>query len=212
MSRRWAAYAAYANAVMALVQLMTSGGDPKANGVVGLVNNAAGVLWALSFVPLAFVFYRSSRTHAAVVSVAVFAFGLVAFAGSAFLEISTAMGRLTFEQETIAYYPVLGAIGVWLVMAEGVALLETDLPRAPLAFGIMTGALWFLANVLFGAGGLPSPTAVESVNDATDGGVLLLETAFLLQPFWGLWLGRSLLAPPRIGPARPGTGSPRPRL
>jgi len=94
VSRRWAAYAAYANAVMALVQLMTSGGDPKANGVVGLVNNAAGVLWALSFVPLAFVFYRSSRTHATVVSVAVFAFGLVAFAGSAFLEISTATGRL----------------------------------------------------------------------------------------------------------------------
>ena len=204
MNRRWAAYAAYGNAVMALAQLMTSGGDPKANGAVGLLNNAAGVLWALSFAPLAYVFYRSSRTHASIVSAAVLVFGLVAFAGSAFLEISTALGRLTFEQETIAYYPVLGAIGVWLVMAEGVALLETDLPRGPLAFGIVTGALWFLANVLFGAGGLPSPTVTGSVNDATDGGVLLLETAFLLQPFWGLWLGRSLLAPLRIGPARPG--------
>ena len=205
MSRRWAAYAAYANAVMALAQLMTSGGDPKANGATGLLNNIAGVGWALSFAPLAYVFYRSSRTHANIVSAAVFAFGLVAFAGSAFLEISTAMGRLTFEQETIAYYPVLGAIGVWLIMAEGVALLETDLPRAPLAFGITTGALWFFANVLFGAGGLPSPTATGSVNDATDGGVLLLETAFLLQPFWGLWLGRSLLPPPQVGPARPGS-------
>lgn len=205
MDRRWAAYAAYANAVTALAQLMTSGGDPKANGTVGLLNNAAGVLWALSFAPLAYVFYRSSRTHASIVSAAVFAFGLAAFAGSAFLEISTALGRLTFEQETVAYYPVLGAIGVWLVMAEGVALLESDLPRAPLVFGIITGSLWFLANVLFGAGGLPSATATGPVNDATDGGVLLLETAFLLQPFWGLWLGRSLLAPPQIRTARPGS-------
>lgn len=204
MSRRWAAYAAYANAVMAIAQLLTSGGDPKANGTIGLLNNLAGVLWALSFAPLAYVFYHASRTHANIVSAAVFAFGLVAFAASAFLEISTATGRLTFDQETIAYYPVLGAIGVWLVMAEGVALLETDLPRAPLVFGAVTGALWFLANVLFGAGGLPSPTVAESVNDATDGGILLLETAFLLQPFWGLWLGRSLLAPPAPTAMRPG--------
>ncbi len=198
------AYAAYANAIMAIAQLLTSGGDPKANGTIGLLNNAAGVLWALSFAPLAYSFYRASRAHANVVSAAVFAFGLVAFAASAFLEISTATGRLTFDQETIAYYPVLGAIGVWLVMAEGVALLETDLPRAPLVFGAVIGALWFLANVLFGAGGLPSPTVADSMNDATDGGILLLETAFLLQPFWGLWFGRRLLAPPARGAMRPG--------
>lgn len=204
MNRRWAASAAYANALMALVQLLTSGGDPKANGAVGLFNNAAGVGWALSFAPLAYIFYQASRPKANIVSAAVFAFGLVAFAASAFLEISTATGRLTFEQETIAYYPVLGAIGVWLVMAEGVALLETDLPRAPLVFGVVVGALWFLANVLFGAGGLPVPAVAGPLNDATDGGILLLETAFLLQPFWGLWLGRALLVPPATGAARPG--------
>lgn len=209
MSRRWAAYAAYANATMALVQLLTSGGDPKANGALGLLNNAAGVLWALSFVPLAYVFYRASRPKAAIVSAAVFAFGLVGFAGSAFLEISTATGRLTFDQETVAYYPVLGAIGVWLVMAEGVALLETDLPRGPLIFGAVTGGFWFLANVLFGSGGLPDPVATQSVNDATDGGILLLETAFLLQPFWGLWLARALLGPPASRKPRSGGDPPR---
>jgi hypothetical protein len=41
-------------------------------------------------------------------------------------------------------------------------------------------------------------------NDLTDSGILLLETAFLLQPFWGLWLGRALLAPPKpTASARP---------
>lgn len=204
MNLRWVAYAAYANSIAAMAQLLTSGGDPRANGTVGLANNLAGILWALSFVPLAYALYRASRTHANVVSVAVFAFGIVAFAASAFLEISTATGRLTFDQETVAYYPVLGAIGVWLVMAEGIALMETDLPRAPLVFGVVTGALWFFANVLFGAGGLPSPTVAGPMNDATDGGILLLETAFLVQPFWGLWLGRRLLAPPATGTARPG--------
>jgi hypothetical protein len=109
----------------------------------------------------------------------------------------TATGQLTFDQETVAYYPVLGGIGVWLVMAGGVAIMETALPRAPLIFGAVIGALWFLANVLFGAGGLPSPTAEGPTNDLTDSGILLLETAFLLQPFWGLWLGRALLAPPK---------------
>jgi hypothetical protein len=197
MNIRWAAYAAYVNSVAALAQLLSSGGDPKANGATGLVNNAAGVIWAASFVPVAYVFYRDSRTHANIVSAAAFGFGLFAFGASTFLELATATGQLTFDQETVAYYPVLGGIGVWLVMAGGVAIMESGLPRAPLIFGAVIGALWFLANVLFGAGGLPSPTVEGPTNDLTDSGILLLETAFLLQPFWGLWLGRSLLAPPK---------------
>jgi len=200
---RWAAYAAYVNSVAALAQLLSSGGDPKANGAAGLVNNAAGVIWAASFVPVAYLFYRASRTHVNIVSAAAFGFGLFAFGASAFLELATATGQLTFDQETIAYYPVLGGIGVWLVMAGGVAIMETALPRAPIIFGAVIGGLWFLANVLFGAGGLPSPTVDGPTNDLTDSGILLLETAFLLQPFWGLWLGRALLAPPKApAPAR----------
>lgn len=204
MTRRRIAVAAYANALFALAQIVTSGGDPKANGVAGLLNNAFGVLWALSFVPLAWSFYRASRGRANIVSAAAFAFGLAGFGAAVFLETTKALERLTFDQYTIAYYPVLGAIGVWLVIAEVVALLETDLPRGPLVYGAIGGASWFLANVLFGVGGLPSPSAVTSLNEATDGGSLLLETALLMQPFWGLWLGRSLLAPPAPTTARPG--------
>jgi hypothetical protein len=201
---RWAAYAAYVNSIAALAQLLSSGGDPKANGAAGLLNNAAGVIWAVSFAPAAYLLYRASRTHANIVSAAAFAFGLFAFGASAFLELATATGQLTFDQETVAYYPVLGAIGVWLVMAGGVAIMESGLPRAPIIFGAVIGGLWFLANVLFGAGGLPSPTAEGPTNDLTDSGILLLETAFLLQPFWGLWLGRALLAPPKpAASARP---------
>jgi len=202
MTPRWAAYAAYANSVAALAQLLTSGGDPKANGVVGLLNNVAGVVWAASFVPLAYFFYRASREKANIVAAAALAFGLVAFGAAAFLELATAAGQLTFDQETIAYYPVLGAVGVWLLMAEGVALMETPLPRAPLVFGAVIGGLWFIANVLFGAGGLPDPTAEGATNELTDSGILLLEVAFLLQPFWGLWLGRALRTP-----ARPASGA-----
>ncbi len=198
MNLRWAAYAAYTNSVMQLVQLLSSGGDPKANGAIGLVNNAAGVLWALSFIPLVYLLYRASRERANVVSAAVFAFGIVGSAAAVFLEVATASGRMTFEQETVSYYPVLGAIGVWMLMAEAIAIMETDLPRPPLVFGVVIGGLWFFANVLFGAGGLPSTTIDGPTNEATDTGILLLETAFLLQPFWGLWLGRSLLAPPRV--------------
>lgn len=209
MTRRRIAVAAYANALFALAQIVTSGGDPKANGVAGLLNNAFGVLWALSFVPLAWSFYRASRGHADIVSAAAFAFGLAGFGGAVFLETAKAVDTLTFDQYTIAYYPVLGAIGVWLVIAEVVALLETDLPRGPLVYGAIAGAAWFLANVLFGVGGLPSPSAVTSLNEATDGGSLLLETALLMQPFWGLWLGRALLAPPAPTAARPGADRTR---
>jgi len=207
MTVRWAAYAAYANAIAALAQILTSGGDPQTNGAMGLLNNLAGVVWAASFVPVAYVLYQRSRERANIVSAAAFAFGLVAFGAAAFLEVSRASGQLTFVQETIAYYPVLGAVGVWLLMAEGLAVMETDLPRGPLIFGAVVGGLWFLANVFFGAGGLPSPTADASTNDLTDYGSLLFDTAFLLQPFWGLWLGRALLRPP--GPRVP---EPRPRI
>ena len=206
MTLRWAAYAAYANAVAALAQILTSGGDPQTNGVMGLLNNAAGVAWAASFVPLAYVLYRATREHANIVSAAAFAFGLVAFGAAAFLELSRAIGQLTFVQETIAYYPVLGLVGVWLLMAEGLAVMETDLPRGPLIYGAVVGGLWFLANVAFGAGGLPSPNA-DSTNEITQFGGLLFDTAFLMQPFWGLWLGRALLRPP--GPRVP---AERPRI
>ncbi len=155
MTLRRAAYAAYANAVAGLAQLLTSGGDPNANGIAGLLNNAAGVAWAASFIPVAYILYRASRERANVASAAAFAFGLVGFGAAAFLEISKATNRLTFDEYTIAYYPVLGAIGVWLLMAEGVALMETELPRPPLIYGASLGGAWFLANVLFGAGGLP---------------------------------------------------------
>jgi hypothetical protein len=81
--------------------------------------------------------------------------------------------------------------------------MESTLPRAPLVFGAVIGALWFFANVLFGAGGLPSPKVEGSINDLTDSGGLLLDTALLLQPFWGLWLGRALLLPPApVAPVR----------
>ena len=197
MTPRWAAYAAYANAAAALAQLLTSGGDPKANGIAGLLNNAAGVVWAASFVPIAYVLYRASREHANIVSAGAFAFGLVGFGAAAFLEVSRATDRLTFDEYTIAYYPVLGAVGVWLLMAEGLALMETDLPRGPLIYGAFLGGLWFLANVLFGAGGLPSQvTDPAQTNDLTGGGISLVDSVLLLQPFWGLWLGRALLRPP----------------
>jgi len=206
---RWAGYAAYANAIAALAQILTSGGDPQTNGVMGLLNNAAGVAWAASFVPLAYVLYQATREKTNIVSAAAFAFGLVAFGAAAFLELSRAIGQLTFVQETIAYYPVLGLVGVWLLMAEGLAVMETDLPRGPLIYGAVTGGLWFLANVAFGAGGLPSPNADAPTNEFTGYGSLLFDTAFLLQPFWGLWLGRALLRPP--GPRVPAPG-PGPRI
>ena len=68
MNVRWAAYAAYVNSIAALAQLLSSGGDPKANGAAGLLNNAAGVIWAVSFAPVAYLLYRASRTHANIVS------------------------------------------------------------------------------------------------------------------------------------------------
>ena len=150
--------------------------------------------------PVAILLYRASRVHANIVSAAAFAFGLLAFGAAAFLELATATGQLTFDQETVAYYPVLGGIGVWLLMAGTVAIMESGLPRAPLVFGAIIGGLWFGANVLFGAGGLPSLVTEGPTNDLTDTGILLLETAFLLQPFWGLWLGRALLGPARRSP------------
>lgn len=204
MRLRLAAYAAYANSIAAIAQLLTSGADPRTNIVAGLLNNLSGIVWAAAFVPIAYHLYRRSRAHANVVSAAVLAFGLVSFGAAVILELSTAIGRLTFDQETIVFYPVLGGIGVWLLMGGGIALMETELPRGPIVFGMVIGGLWFLANVLFGAGGLPTPTADGSINDVTDSGILLLETAFLLQPFWGLWLGRSWL-----GPRTPATPAPR---
>ncbi len=201
MMLRWAGLAAAVNAATALAQLITSAYDPDANAAVGLLNNVAGIVWAASYVPIALVFYRVARPQAALVSAAIFAVGLTAMAAAAGLEGARLLGALTFAQEAVAYLPVLGGIGVWLVMSEGVVALETDWPRGPLLFGVGLGFAWFLANVFFGAGGLPTPGSTESGNEASDLGALLLDLGFYLQVFWGMWLARALFR--LAGPAAP---------
>ena len=192
---RWAAQAAFANAFFAVAQFLTSSADPRTNAVAGLLNNLAGVGWALSFIPIAVLLYRSARHHTGSLALIVLAIGVAAMAAAAGLEIATATGGMTFDQEAVAYIPVLGGIGIWLVMSHGMEAVESawaPRPRGPLFFGIGIGLAWFLANVLFGAGGLPLATGEASPNDLTDSGATLFEFGILLQPIWGLWLGRVL--------------------
>lgn len=191
----WAATAAFANAFFAAAQFLTSSGDPRTNAVFGLLNNLAGVGWALTFIPIAVLFYRGAREHSGSLALVVLAIGVAASAAAAGLEIATATGGMTFDQEAIAYIPVLGGIGIWLVMSHGMGLLGSDWaprPRGPLFFGVGIGFAWFLANVLFGAGGLPPTSGEVATNELTDTGATLFELGILLEPIWGLWLGRVL--------------------
>lgn len=191
----WAASAAFANALFTAVQFLTSSGDPRTNAALGLLNNLAGVGWALSFVPIAVLFYRSAARHTGGIALAVLAIGIGAMAAAAGLEVATATGGLTFDQEATAYLPVFGGLGIWLVMSHGMELLGTGWsprPRGPLFSGIGIGFAWLLANVLFGAGGLPPTTGATATNELTDAGATLFELGILLQPIWGLWLGRIL--------------------
>lgn len=192
---RWAAQAAFANAFFAAAQFLTSSADPRTNEAAGLLNNLAGIGWALSFIPIAVLLYRRARHHTGYLALIVLAIGVAAMAAAAGLEIATATGRMTFDQEATAYIPVLGGIGIWLVMSHGMEALESTgapHPRGPLFFGIAIGFTWFLANVLFGAGGLPVATGEASANDLTDTGATLFELGILLQPIWGIWTGRVL--------------------
>ncbi len=192
---RWAAHAAFANAFFAAAQFLTSSADPRTNAVAGLLNNLAGIGWALSFIPIAVLLYRGARRHAGSLALVVLAIGIAAMAAAAGLEVATAAGGMTFDREAIAYIPVLGGIGIWLVMSHGMEALGSGWaprPRGPLFFGIGIGLAWFLANVLFGAGGLPPASGAASANDLTDTGATLFELGILLQPIWGLWLGRTL--------------------
>lgn len=191
----WAASAAFANALFTAAQFLTSSGDPRTNAVLGLLNNLAGVGWALSFIPIAVLFYRSAAHHTGRVALVVLAIGIAAMAAAAGLEVTTATGGMTFDQEATAYLPVFGGLGIWLVMSHGMELLGpgwSPRPRGPLFFGIGIGLAWFLANVLFGAGGLPPTTGAAATNELTDAGATLFELGILLQPMWGLWLGRIL--------------------
>ncbi|HUQ16569.1 MAG TPA: hypothetical protein VM070_02160 [Candidatus Saccharimonadales bacterium] len=191
----WAGTAAFANAFFAAAQFLTSSGDPRTNAVFGLLNNLAGVGWAVSFIPIAVFFYRGSRGHSGSLALVVLAIGVAAMTAAAGREVTTATGGMTFDQESTAYIPVLGGIGIWLVMSHGMELLGSawaPRPRGLLFFGIGIGFAWFLANVLFGAGGLPPIPAVAATNELTDMGVTLFELGILLQPIWGLWLGRVL--------------------
>ena len=184
MIARWAAIGAYVNALATLASILTS--DPS----TALLNNIAGVVWAVSFFPVAVAFYLAARSQATIASAAVFGVGIVAMAASVSLEIAAAVGRVSLDQYTAAYLPVYGALGVWLVLGEALVLLETAFSRGPLIVGIAVGASWFAANLLFGAGGVPAPDQAAT-NDAADMGRLLLVVGEAALPLWGFWLARS---------------------
>jgi hypothetical protein len=152
-------------------------------GLWGSINDSLSVIWALSLIPLAWLFVQANRLVNPRLGTLATLVGIGATLFFAVLQGLLVVGVVRFEQTLGAVLTLTGVIGLWLLISGLLARAGQTLPLglvwAMLAFGV---GLLFSA-VGFWLGGEEYPlTAI--------GFLVGVVTGFV----WAAWLARLLLS------------------
>jgi len=184
---RLAGWMAYANAVLSIAGFVTLVGFFIIGGILGPVNDAISVLWALTFVPLLLLLYQLNRPVNQPLSLAANFAGIAAALGFALLQSLLVLGIVRFEQTFMAVV-VLGAlIGLAVLMGGLMARGGQTLPSGLTWMFIAYGLGYALSAVGIWLGGQEHPLAAS--------GYLI---GAIAGPIWAIWLGRLLLNGARV--------------
>jgi Domain of unknown function (DUF4386) len=141
------------------------------------------ILMALLIV-VALALYLVLRSVAPVMSLAATAIGILAMLMTGVAHVLAMAGSLSPDQFNTTGEGIGPAgIGLWLLLANYLALQSKALPRGLTWIGLIAGAGWLLSGVGALIGG--SQTLPFSIGPL---GI------FLVSPIWAIWLGRRLLA------------------
>lgn len=179
---RLSGWLAYANAVLSIAGFVTLVGFFIIGGILGPVNDAISVLWALTFVPLLLLLYQLNRPVNQPVSLAVAIAGIAAALGFALLQSLLVLGIVRFEQTFMAVVTLGSIIGLAILigglMARGGQTLPSGLTWMFIAYGLG----YALSALGIWLGGQEHPLAAS--------GYLI---GAIAGPIWAIWLGRLLL-------------------
>jgi hypothetical protein len=184
----WSALASGGSTIATIVALALA---PLLGSVANALMLALALVLFLGMIPIAVWLSRSAASAPGVARAA----GVVGIAGvlgsvaKTLLVVPHALPAApAYELETSA----LGAIGLWLLVADPLALRSHSLSRALAILGIVAGLGWFLPAVIMwlelALGDIGGLTPVlEAIRE--NGSIL----AALLYTIWALWLGVRLV-------------------
>jgi hypothetical protein len=186
----WSALASGGSTIAAIVALVVGPllDDRAASALILIL---ALVLF-LGMIPIAMWLARSAAANQAGVAVAVGVIGVAGVLGSIAKALLVMPNAIPAVPAQILETSALGAIGLWLIVADPLALRSRSLGSALAILGIVAGLGWFLPAAIMWLdltlGDLGSLTPVlEAIR--TIGGML----AELLYTIWALWLGVRLV-------------------
>lgn len=177
-----AGWSAVLNGVTSIISTVTLLTFFAIGGPFGTINDGNSVLWALTFLPLALLFYGMHRDLNGALNAGTTVAGIAAMIIFAISQFLLTIGLVRFEQTFTLVLIMGGIIGIWLIVQGFLALGTHLLPTRLIWLMIAFGASFVLSMIGFLIGGWESPLAA--------GGFLI---GAILGPIWAFWLARLLL-------------------
>ena len=179
---RYAGWAAYLSAAVTLLMTMT-GIMMFTNPIFWGVTDVLSVFQVALMIPVALGLHLILRSQAPVLSLAASAIGILGMLVKGIFQSLLVLGVLTYEQSSPASEGIApGAIAIWLLLANYLALRGELFPRGLIWAGLITGVGYLVYIVGLWTGGLQSPLLF--VGSAV---------AYWGYPIWAVWLGRRML-------------------
>jgi hypothetical protein len=174
-------WAALLSAVATIGTLVTGILFFAVNERFGKINDIVSVFQVVLMLPVAAAVYLLTRPGNGGLALLALAVGSMGMIVVAVLQALLVVGMVSFEQTIGAVLSAGAAIGLWLVLANVVALAGGTLPWGLGVFGMAAGIGYLLSAVGFHRGGQQHPLFYA--------GSILIVVGYLV---WATWLGRLL--------------------
>jgi hypothetical protein len=148
----------------------------------GPVNDAISVIWCLTFIPIAVLFYRLHQPVNATLGLVAAVAGIAAMMVFAVAQMLLVLRVVTFEQSLGLVLSMGAVIGLWGLLNGIIARSGGTLPPAMIWLLIVFGISYMITAVGWYQSGPENP---------------LVATGFLIGaiagPVWAIWLGKIIL-------------------
>jgi hypothetical protein len=171
-------WAAILSAVATLLTLITGILFLSAGGLFGPINDAASVIQMLVMLPVAAALYLLTRHDVSALALLAAAIGVAGMLIAAVLQALLVFRVVEYEQTAAVTLSAGGAVGLWLILANLLALAAGALPGGLVLTGVVAGAGYVLLVIGFRLGGQGHPLFYAGSGLAVIGYTV-----------WGTWLG-----------------------
>ena len=144
------------------------------------VTDVLSIVLMLSLIVVALALYFLLRSHAPMLSRAATTIGIVAMLVVAVYQTLLVVDVLTYEQVSFMTTFASAAIGIWLILANYIAMQHRIFPKILCWLGIVVGAANLVLVAGFLTAGLESPLFVAGSS-----------IFYFVYPVWAFWLGRA---------------------